>query len=97
MQTCQSAYGLCKGANLKRGSDGAETGRGVALPRPPAVECKARLCPYLDISDAVPVLIVSLHFLVPFISILGNPYSVLRAVPARYKLAGCGTTVMIGA
>ena len=40
------------------------------MPRPPAVECKARLCPYLDTSDAVPVLIVSLHFLVPFISIL---------------------------
>ena len=45
-------------------------GRGVALQRPPAVECKAKPCPYLDTSDAVPVLIVYLQFLVPFISVL---------------------------
>ena len=54
------------------------------------MECKAKPCPYLDTSDAVPVLIVSLQLLVPFIS-------VLRAVLSRYKLAGCGTTGMIGA
>ena len=43
-------------------------GRGFATPS--CCECKAKPCPYLDTSDAVPVLIVSLQFLVSFISIL---------------------------
>ena len=57
VQRCKSVGGLCKGAKLNtkigRGVAGQITeyglrrkGRGVALPRPPMVEDKAKPCPY---------------------------------------------------
>jgi hypothetical protein len=41
VQSCKSVGGLCKGAKLN-----TKIGRGVAMPRPPMVEDKAKPCPY---------------------------------------------------
>ena len=41
VQRCKAAYGLWKGGKVN-----TKIGRGVASPRPPMVEVKAKPCPY---------------------------------------------------
>ncbi len=93
-ERCKSAYGLCKGAKLDTKQVGAwqdrlqstdyrlrRKGRGVALPRPPMVEDKAKPCPYPRAEPARGML--GQHA----VPTLPKATRVARgAVPTRYKV-----------